>query len=233
MYVRRTLALVMLLMIRTIHLHAAAIDSTLFTTYSLETRPPGISWEVCGSTLQNSGCYGIGNLGPFGQVGAMIEGKPTQNVHNGTVARYIYVMDVAYQGNGVALYIYKKVDTITPSSDSVSVTLFNTVVLPLTGGGSAVAFMAANPKFLFVGTNQNGIAARVTKKNLTVTQLGAVSPELGAITADDYGYVTVTWGPSSSPSFQVFDPNGEQQLTGGGGSLMLDTIQAIQPSAVP
>ena len=134
MHIRRALAFVILLLIRTISLHAAAIDSTLFTIYHLETNPVGISWMVCGSTLQNSGCYGIGGLYPFGKVGAMIEGQPTQNVKKGTVTGYIYVVDVAYGGNGVALYVYKKVDTITPSSDSVSVTLYKTVTLPLTAG---------------------------------------------------------------------------------------------------
>lgn len=96
-----------------------------------------------------------------------------------------------------------------------------------------MAFMAANPKFLFVGTDQNGIVAQVTKTNLTVKQLGGVNPVLGAITADNFGYVTVTWGPSGSPSYNIFAPNGGQQFAGGGGEVTLNTIQAIQPSAVP
>jgi hypothetical protein len=77
----------------------------------------------------------------------MIEVNPTQSVKKGTVTRYIYVVDVAAGSgaNEVFLYIYKKVDTITQSDDTVSVSLLKTVNLPLAGGAATVADMAANP----------------------------------------------------------------------------------------
>ena len=82
-----------------------------------------------------SGCYGAGFLGPFGKVGAMLEGLPTQNLTKGTVTRYIYVLDESYASgiNGVALFVYKKVDTIAGGSDAITVTLFKTVILPPRG----------------------------------------------------------------------------------------------------
>jgi hypothetical protein len=51
-----------------------------------------------------------------------------------TVIRYIYILDVGYgpSGNEVAPYVYKKVDVISGSDDSVSAALFKTVALPLT-----------------------------------------------------------------------------------------------------
>jgi hypothetical protein len=102
----------------------------------------------------------------------MIEGLPTQNRTKGTVTRYIYVLDIAYGsgGNGVALYVYKKVDTVTSSDDTVSVTLFQTVSLPLTGGSATVASMAANTAFLYVGTNQDDLAVQMKKNNFAITQ---------------------------------------------------------------
>jgi hypothetical protein len=92
----------------------------------------------------------------------MIEGNPAQNLLKGTVTRYIYMLDVAYgvNGDGVGLYVYKKVDTVTSSDDAVSVTLFKTVSLPLTGGSATVASIAASNKFLFIGTNQNDLAVQ-------------------------------------------------------------------------
>ena len=72
--------------------HASAIDSTLFTTYNLGGNNTNISWSVCGSLPGTSGCYGGGSLGPFGRIGAMIEGNPRQNLKAGTVTRYILML---------------------------------------------------------------------------------------------------------------------------------------------
>ena len=167
----------------------------------------------------------------------MIEGNPAQNAKKGTVTRYLYVVDVAAGSgaNEVALYIYKKVDTITQSFDTVSVTLFKTLTLPLTGGAATVAYMAANPTFLFIGTNQDELAVEVTKKNLAVSQIGEFSGlNVSAITADAYGYITLTWGSSGGASgFLVLAPNGGGEEDGGGASFMLNTVQATLPSTTP
>ena len=214
-------------------LHAAAIDSTLFTTYTL---PAGnrIDWVVCGSLPGTSGCYGSGSLGPFGRIGAMIEGLPSQNLKAGAVTRYIYIVDVGYGsgGNEVALYVYKKVDAINGGNDTVSSSLFKTVVLPLTGGTATVASMGANTKFLFIGTNQDQLAVQLQKSNFAITQFSEVSGpyNVTSITADQYGFVTVTWGKGAG--FEVIDKNGLPQSGGGGDSFMLNTSVATVPSAV-
>jgi hypothetical protein len=234
MCIRRVLAAwgTLLLLGVAVPVLAKPIDSTLFTNYT--AGPTQISLVVCGSLPQTEGCYGSASLGPFGRVGAMIEGNPAQSVKKGTVTRYIYVVDVtAGSGaNEVALYIYKKVDTINESDDTVSVTLFKTVSLPLTGGGATVAYMAANPTFLFIGTNQDELAVEVAKKNLALTQVGEFSGiNISAITADAYGFVTLTWGSSGGPSgFLSLAPNGSGEEDGGGAPLMLNTVQATLPA---
>src|SRR5215472_3747063 len=160
-------AVIMISLIGSVPVHGAALDSTLFTTYTMNTTRTNLDWTVCGSVGTTNGCYGAGFLGPFGRIGAVIEGFPSQNLTKGTVTRYIYVLDVDYASgpNGIALYVYKKVDTITLSygHDSVTVTPFRTVILPLTGGSSTVASMAANSKFLFVGTDLDDLAVQVKK----------------------------------------------------------------------
>src|SRR5882757_361247 len=104
------------------------IDASLFTTYFLDTADTNVTWIVCGSTENTSGCYGSGNLGPFGKVGALLEGNPKTNVATNTVTRSIYVVDIASGGtqNAVVLYVYTKTDMITPDFDTVNVTLSNT-----------------------------------------------------------------------------------------------------------
>jgi hypothetical protein len=207
-------------------------DSTLFTTYSLDVAHTSVSWLVCGSTQQTSGCYASGNLGPFGKVGALLEGNQWSITN--TVTRSIYVLDIATGSNqnGVTLYVYKKIDIITPSFDTVSITLSNTVSLPLLiGGSSALSYMAANKNYLFIGTDQGPSGAEVKKGTLTITPIG-VNPPITAITADRYGYVTVTYG-SFPQGFVLFGPNGLLQESGGGGLFLLNTVQAVLASTLP
>lgn len=216
----------------------AAIDSTLYTNYFL-SGTTGVSYVVCGSTQQSSGCYGSGTLGPFGKIGAMLEGNPSTNLKTNTVSRTIYVLDVAYgpNGNEVALYVYKKSDTISPTFDTIAVTLTNTIVLPLTGGSTAQASMAANAGFLFIGTDQSPLAVRVQKSKFAQVQVGGFSPPINvtAITSNKAGYATVTYGTvaSGQTGNLEFGPDGSSQGGGGGAWFMLQTSQATLPSALP
>ena len=218
---------------------SAPIDATLYTTYSLNGTT--VDLTVCGSTQDSSGCYGTGTLGPFGRLGALIEGNPATNLTTNTVTRYIYALDIAAgtKSDGVDLYVYKKTDVITSTFDTVTVTLFKRVSLPLTGSTTASASMAANPKFLFIGTNQSTQAVRVQKSNLAIVQLGGFLPPIPvtAITADQYGYVTVTFGEffgfDVDNGTNVYGPDGSLGQSGGGASFMLNTSQAALPTTFP
>jgi hypothetical protein len=214
----------------------AAIDSTLYTYYNIGTNPTLIYLTVCGSLPGSAGCYGSARMGPFGRVGSMIEGNPTQNVTAGTVTRYIYVIDVAYgsSADGVELYVYKKVDTITAGTDSVTVTLYKTISLHLlTGGNTATAFLAANTKFLLIGTNNNGNVVRVTKSNLDVSTVTESTQALSSITANNYGYISLVWGTGRYTGFEIIGPTGEEESDGAPGSFVQNTIQGAAPSMLP
>jgi hypothetical protein len=231
-------ALAMLfLLVGAVPLHAAAIDSTLYTTYTIATGLTDISLTVCGSLPGSVGCYGSGSLGPFGRVGSMIEGNPAQNVKNGTVTRYIYVVDVASGSgeDGVELYVYKKVDTITGSDDSVTVTLYKTIGLTeLTGGNTATAFLAANTKFLFVGTNQNENAVSVMKSDLAVSTVSPISSNaLSSITANSYGDISLVYGTGEGATFEIITPSGKGEEGGAPASFLQNTIQGAVPSMLP
>ena len=196
---------------------------------------------MCGSTQESFGCYGEGALGPFVRLGALIEGNPSTNLTTNTVTRYIYALDIAAgtKSDGVDLYVYKKTDAITSTFDTVTVTLFKKVSLPLTGGTTASAAMAANAKFFFIGTNQSTEAVRLQKSNFAIVELAGFSPPIPvtAITADQYGYVTVTFGEFSGFDVEngsnVYGPDGSLGQSGGGASFMLNTNQAVLPTIFP
>jgi hypothetical protein len=218
---------------------AGPIDAGLYTTYSFYNGFVTVDWVVCGQTHGWYGCYSSGSLGPFGNVGALMEGNPSTN--GNTVTRALYIVDVGTGSgvNAIKLYIYKKVDTITPPNDSVTITLTKTVQLPLVGGTSTSCFMAANSSFLFIGTNQSPQAVSVKKSNFAVTQLfeGAVGVNVSSITTDKYGDVTVTQGNGvGNPpvfAFAVFGPNGELEEDGGGASYILNTATGLSTSTLP
>jgi hypothetical protein len=212
------------------------IDGTLYTSYRISTDHTTVSWVVCGSTKNTSGCYDSGTLGPFGNVGALLESAASTDATTQTVAREIYVLDVAggkFQTE-VNLYVYTKTDIIAPSDDKTVVVLKDTISLPLAGGSNALASMAANDKFLFIGTNQTPYGVIVAKKGFSITQTLGFDPAINvtAITADPYGYVTVTFGTfgSGESGFYLYGPDGSQQEDGGGATFMLNTTQAVLPS---
>jgi hypothetical protein len=119
---------------------AVPIDSTLFTTYESYGNN-NITWVTCGSTKNSDGCYGAGTLGPFGRVCAVMEGQPA-TVGN-TVTRSLYVLAGGSNTSIVSLNVFKKTDTITSNSDTVSITPSKRLTLPLTGGSNALCSAVA------------------------------------------------------------------------------------------
>ena len=92
--------------------------------------------------------------------------------------------------------------------------------------------MAANKQFLFIGTDQSQQAVVLDKRTFSVTQLGGFSPPINVfgIFADQYGYVTLTFGPfrgGSSNKFIVAGPDGSDKEDGDGTQFMFDTVQGL------
>ena len=215
----------------------SAPDATLFTTYSVSTDHKNVTWVVCGSTQNTEGCYDSGSLGPFGYIGAMMESAATVNRTTNTVTRFIYVLDIASGSNlkGVQLNVYKRTDSVTPNFDTTTVTPFKTLPLSIIGGNTAHASMAANNNFLFVGTNRSPAAVEINKHTFTTSSIPGFSPPINvaAITANQYGYVTVTFGSLTGESgFVVIGPDGGEREDGGGADFMLGTQQAFLSSTL-
>lgn len=227
MFNRPDLLVSFLFLFGSLFYHAAAIDSGLFTTYTTNTDKTTLYWTVCGSIGTGSGCYGSGSLGPFGQIGSIVEGSKSYNVSKGTVTRYLYVIDQAYGSglDGVELHAYKRVDTITSSYDTTTFTLEKSVSLPLTGGSSALTLVGANSAYLVIGTSLTAVPVEVAKSNYAITSLTIISQIPVSITADNYGYVTVT----SADEFFVVGPKGTVQEDGGGSPFTVNTLLGVQP----
>jgi hypothetical protein len=213
-------------------------DATVYTFYFLDAAHTDAAWSTCGQVGNTGGCFNGGSLGPFGKIGALMEGKPKVDRSTNTVTRNIYVLDVAAGSNldQVQLYVYTKTDAITSDFDGVTVTLSNTISLPLRGGTLTRGSMAANDKFLFIGTSRSPDVIEVQKHTFAVTDIpGGFSRNVNAITANQYGYVTVTFGPFDPNKINgniEFDPNGQPIGFGGGPWFMLGTQQAFLPSTV-
>ena len=205
--------------------------SGLYTTYSFGTGDAWVSLVVCGAINDSSGCYGSANLGPFGHVGALIKGKP-QPPRNGTSVRDLYIVDdAAGSGTGVTLNVYHETITSDPPFATVGVTQTNTIALPLKGGTGAKTYMAADNIYLFIGTDQSPFAVRVNKYNLTFDEIGGFSPpeNVSAITANDNGYVTVTFG---NDGFYAYDPDGSTEEDGGGAEYLLNSSNGLSTGNV-
>ena len=206
---------------------AGTIDSGLYTTYRADGAKTTLSWVVCGTIGNGSGCYGSGQLGPFGQIGSIIESARIEDVREGTVTRFLCVADQAYGSgqNGVALYVYQRVDTIASEYDHTSFTLEKTISLPLVGGSQAVVFLAANQDYLVVGSNNSSVPVEVNKRTGAVTPLGIISQAPTSSTADGYGYIVVT----SANGFFVVGPDGMLQEDGGGSPFTINDLLGTQP----
>jgi hypothetical protein len=204
---------------------ASAPDANLYTNYY--GTPTSVHWIVCGSTEQSEGCYDSGDIGPFVAVGAMLESNPS--VSGDVVTRFIYAVDAG--ASPVTLYVYKKTDTVSSSFDTTVVTLYKTISLSqLVSGSDVTTYMAANLKYLYIGTSLSPNAVSVNKTNLKVSELGGFSPpaDVSSITSDEYGYVTVTQGTG----FTVYGPTGGEVEDGGGTQFMLGTTQAVPAASI-
>jgi hypothetical protein len=212
----------------------AAVDAAFFTIYDFDLDYKTISFSLCDTNPGGVGCSNAQSLGPFGRVGSMVEGYPT-TVGN-VVTRNLYVVDVAAGSTGfeVHLSVYKKADTISEAGGTSTIKLTKTVTLPLLGGATAVSFMAADRDYVFVGTDQEGMAVKVHKNSLAITIVSVFGTgKVFSITADDYGYVSVKavqtdWKHIAS---WQFNPSGELVDTGGSSVLLNSTTGYSTPTA--
>jgi len=217
---------------------AALPDAGLFTTYSFSSGYTEVSFSVCGYLPESDGCYGGGSLGPFGYVGAILEGYAS--VKGDSVNRNIYVVDIAAgtSGDEVVLYRYEKTDTVTDGSyDTVTVKLTGTVKLPLVGGATARCSMAGNANYIYIGTDQSPFAVALAKGSLAMSEIGGFSndPTVASITTNDAGDIVVAFGADAGGpgGIVVLGPDGQFLEDGGGAYFTLTSTQGLSTKDLP
>ncbi len=209
--------------------------SAVVCFYSFYPDSQHVEFVTCGASLVSEGCYGSGNLGPFGRVGCMIEGDAS-TVGN-VVTRAIYIVDVnsGASGNGVTLFRYLKTDTIDATGDdTVSTHLTNTVPLSLIGNVNATCHVAGTSSFLYIGTDQTSSVVRVKKGALSAVEVigGSTGYKIKYITANLAGYVSVGFNVlgSTNDTLAVFAPNGQSFEGGGGDAFILTPYSGVSNS---
>jgi len=207
-------------------------DSTLYTYYFASSTTQ-LTWVTCGSLPQSEGCYGSGTLGPFTNACAIVQSVPAA-INSFTVLRYIYVLDSGSSPSGMTLTAYRRSDTVSQSSDTISIATLAVVPLPtLVGGSGVTCSMAQNPTNVYAGTNQGTSPVAINKSTFAVSPAGLFTGPVTAITADSYGYVTIDQNQDGSHGNTVYAPNGQLESDGGGAYFMINPIDAVNPANYP
>ena len=212
----------------------SAPDANLYTLYEVWYAFTFINYDVCGSVPGSFGCYGSGQLTGFGRVGAMIEGEPNVDTATNTVRRDIYVVDQAVGGGTstkMSLSVYRLAEVIKGPLPPITCVRIKKIELPLAGGLTVKTSIAADARYLFIGTDQGTNGVRVSKSDYSVTSIGGITPAtpLSAISADNEGYVTTAFGGPTG-GFSVANPDGTPNRSGTGSAFMLGTGQGLSTS---
>jgi hypothetical protein len=125
----------------------------------------------------------------------------------------------------VALYVYRRIDTIVGSFEKTVFTLEKTIPLSFIGGSKVIVFLAANQGHLVIGTNNSAMIVVVNKRTYVITPLTVFSETNTSITADNYGYVTVS---SANGNFEI-GPDGALLGDGGGSQFMINDLLGTRP----
>lgn len=207
-------------------------DRTLYATYDRwkTEKGEGLGMSVCGSTKETSGCYGWNVMGPFNRICGLIEGEP--KTEGNITTRDIYVLDGQTKNDWARIHVYKRMDILTDDHDTVLVSKAYSKPLPVMGGPKVKCSMAANNKFLFIGTSLSNNAVKFKKASGDVETLPGFTPDIPVtgITVNRAGYVSVQQGSSNSNGgFYLYGPNGELEASGGGSATFGNTKSSLVP----
>jgi hypothetical protein len=188
-------------------------DANIAELYSFSNNFQNVGYVACGH-FPDVRCVARGSIGPFGYVGGLVEGYPT--INGNTVQRNLYIVDIAAGTNSsdVVLFRYQRTDTVTADSYDITYKLTASVKLPLVGGSDATCTLAANLRFVAIGTDKSVSAVVVTKGSLDLRKIDGVfdmSP-VSTITANDNGFISIMFGGVDGPGFVLIGPDGTSVL---------------------
>jgi hypothetical protein len=205
---------------------AADADSGLYTTYT--ATPESLSYHVCGTVGTATGCFADGELSLFKRACALVEGKP--NTSGNVITRALYVLDKRTNTKPLTLHVFKRTDTFSENSVSVSITHTSKVPLGIPGGPGVKCFLVASDNYVFAA--DSAVTGGPTVVSINKTNLGVSTRAFGhvvSLSADDRGFVamTTTTIPGGVATSGVLHPNGVDGFGGGGAAGVAGTRNAL------
>ncbi len=164
-----------------------------YSTY--ERFGANILWMTCGYNATSEGCFGSGDLGPFGRPCA-VAGEP----------QLVVVAD-SVPGNSPQslLYFYTRNESATPSA-----TLAKTVAVAIPSSATATCHLAVNGNFAYFGTSASSTFYKIDLRTYALTSGSSCGGATSAITVSDKAVVV-----SQSNCYTLFDSAGTMQEDGG------------------
>jgi len=190
---------------------------------------------VCGSTSESDGCYASGSLGRSAAWARSSKAMPATQAMSLSAISMSSTWRAAPPNRGDALGVEEnrhgeRLVRLRPGRVRAL------GVAPSHRRRRANCYVVENTSFLYVGTDQGGIAVQVRKSNLALIPIGgAAGGPITSITATDEGYITIAYGGPNElgAGFLSFDPTGNELQDGGGYSLFLNSRVGLSTFNIP
>lgn len=172
---------------------AAAATPYFYSTY--QRYGANILWVTCGRDTASSGCYGSGDLGPFGRPCALAGDGQNVVVADANPA----------SPQQTLLYFYTRTESSRPTA-----TLVKTVPVAIPASATATCQLAVRGNFAWFGTSASPTFYKVDLTTWAATAGSTCGGNTSAITVSDKAVVV-----SQTNCFSAFDLDGVMQEDGG------------------
>ena len=179
----------------------AAATPYFYSTY--QRYGANILWITCGRDTNSSGCYGSGDLGPFGRPCALAGDGPNVVVADASPANPQQTL----------LYFYTRVESNRPTA-----TLVRTVPVAIPASATATCHLAVRGNLAWFGTSASPTFYKVDLGTGIATAGSTCGGNTSEITVSDKAVVV-----SQTNCYSAFDLTGVMQEDGGQAS---NTVEA-------
>jgi hypothetical protein len=175
---------------------ATGVTSTTSYFYSTYERfGANILWVTCGHDATSEGCYGSGELGPFGRPCAVA----------GQGQRLLVADADPANSQQTLLYVYTRNESATPLA-----TLKKTLTLAIPASATSICHLAVAGNFAYFGTSESPTFYKVDLTTYAETPGSSCGANTSSITVSSKAVVV-----SQSNCFTLFDLTGTMQEDGG------------------
>ncbi len=182
---------------------ATVVATTPFFYTTYQRYGANLLWVTCGHDTTSSGCYGSGDLGPFGRPCALAGDGPNVVVADASPANPQQTL----------LYFYTRVESNRPTA-----TLVRTVPVAIPASATATCHLAVRGNLAWFGTSASPTFYKVDLGTGIATAGSTCGGNTSEITVSDKAVVV-----SQTNCYSAFDLTGVMQEDGGQAS---NTVEA-------